>query len=165
MHSRARLNSRTGLDAGLSGCLFNLTSDRCACPLVRRQPSARCLNQEKRRWISVTATVLITMILEDSQSWICREERVNLINHTKHAADVARLRQRLAAAGPSCEPPATRRPASTDEKRPASTDKSVRPASTDETLTAPPRPCFFAHRNSQLCAAAHKAQGVQPIDF
>jgi hypothetical protein len=44
------------------------------------------------------------MILEDSQSWICREERVNLINHTKHAADVARLRQRLVAAGLTAPP-------------------------------------------------------------
>ena len=61
-----------------------------------------------------------------------------MINHTKHAADVARLKARLVAAG----------------------------------ATAPPwyqapelAKLSGSELGKQLCDAAHKAQGVMPIDF
>ena len=65
-------------------------------------------------------------------------ETTNLINDTKHAADVARLKQRLAVVGESA-PPWYQAP---------------------EVAKLSP-----AELGSKLCEAAHKAQGVQPIDF
>ena len=61
-----------------------------------------------------------------------------MINDTKHAADVARLKQRLAVVGESA-PPWYQAP---------------------EVAKLSP-----AELGSKLCEAAHKAQGVQPIDF
>jgi hypothetical protein len=65
-------------------------------------------------------------------------ESTNLINHTRHAADVARMKHRLAEAG-AMAPPWYQAP-------------ELAKLSTDQL-------------GSQLCDAAHKAQGVQPIDF
>ena len=65
-------------------------------------------------------------------------ESKNLINHTKHAADVARLKQRLLEAGQSAPP----------------------------WFQAPELAKYSsATLGSALCDAAHKAQGVQPVDF
>jgi hypothetical protein len=65
-------------------------------------------------------------------------ESENLINHTKHAADVARLKQRLVEVGATAPP----------------------------WFQAPELSKYSSGAlGSALCDAAHKAQGVQPIDF
>lgn len=65
-------------------------------------------------------------------------ESQNLINHTKHRADVARLKQRLLEAGETAPP----------------------------WFQAPELQKYTSEAlGKALCAAAHKAQGVQPLDF
>ena len=65
-------------------------------------------------------------------------ESVNLINRTEHKADVARLKQRLMEAGETAPP----------------------------WFQAPELAKYSSEALSHsLCEAAHRAQGVQPLDF
>eukprot|EP01052_Picozoa_sp_SAG31_P024429 SAG31_NODE_2078_length_6499_cov_2.182344_3_plen_249_part_00 len=137
---RLPMNESTGgqrTPFGASGGICGLAgfAERCEAGKLQ-QPDGHAASPPHPSWADPDGINCLSGCLFNLTADVA--EATNLINHTKHIADVARLRRRLEEAG-NTAPPWFQAPQLA-------------------TLSS-------ADLGTKLCAAAHKAGGVQPIDF